>query len=236
MSELATYRHDDGIGWIDIDDGKVNVMSPAMQTAIGAALDQAERDDAVVVLRGRDGVFSAGFDMTVLAGGGAASVDMVLGGFRLASRLLAHPRPVVVACSGHAIAMGLFVVLAGDHRIGVDTSSRLVANEVAIGLTLPRTATELLRQRLTPAAFTRAALLSETFDPAGAVAAGILDEVVASDRLDERATEVATALLALDRNAQVATKARVREPVVATIEQAIATDQAEQDLLLAAAG
>ncbi|MDW3220462.1 MAG: crotonase/enoyl-CoA hydratase family protein [Acidimicrobiales bacterium] len=236
MTERVRYALRDGIGWIDLDDGKANALSPAMQSDIDEALDRALEDDAPVVIRGRDGVFSGGFDMGVLTGGGQASIDMVLGGFRLAARILGHPRPVVVACTGHAMAMGLFLVLAGDHRIGIDRPAKLAANEVAIGLTLPRTATEMLRQRLTPAAFPRAAMLSETFDPPAAVAAGILDEIVPADAFEARVHEVATGLLALDVDAQKATKQRVREPLLEVIEAAIAQDQAEQDLLLAAAG
>jgi enoyl-CoA hydratase len=60
-------------------------------------------------------------------------------GFQLALRLLDHPAPVVIACNGHAVAMGLFLLLSGDYLIGVDGPFRLVANEVAIGLTMPLT-------------------------------------------------------------------------------------------------
>jgi enoyl-CoA hydratase len=236
MGERTRYRNEGGIGWIDIDDGKVNVMSPVMQSDIGAALDQAAHDGVVVVLRGRPGVFSAGFDLGILGandGGGAA---MVLGGFELARRVLAHPRPVVIACTGHAVAMGLFLLLSGDYRIGVAGSARLTANEVAIGLTLPRAAMEVLRQRLTPATFQRAALLAEVFDPAAAVPAGILDEVVTPERFDERVAEVAAALTQLDIGAQRATKGRVRAPILDAVDRALAEDRAEYGSRLATSG
>ena len=94
-----------------MDDGKVNVMSSAMQAELHAALDRAEADGAVVVLTGRPGVFSAGFDLTVLRAGGDEAPAMVRGGFELAYRVLSFPLPVVVACTGHAIAMGTFLLL-----------------------------------------------------------------------------------------------------------------------------
>jgi enoyl-CoA hydratase len=152
---------------------------------------------------------------------------MVIGGFELAQRVLAHPRPVVIGCTGHAIAMGAFLLLSGDYRLASTAPARLSANEVAIGLTMPRAATEILRQRLTPAAFQRATLLAETFDPAGAVAAGLLDEVVEPERFDDRVTELATALTGLDRDAQRATKRRTRASLLATLSDAIAEDRAE---------
>lgn len=225
---LVTYEREDGIGRIHLDDGKMNVMSPAMQAAIGDALDQAERDDVVVVFRGRPGVFSAGFDLGILRGDDTApGTAMVLGGFELAARVLSHPRPVVVACTGHAVAMGLFLTLACDYRIGLDAPHRLTANEVAIGLTLPRAAEELLRHRLTPSALDRAALLALDVGPADAVRDGVLDEVVAPDVFDVRVEEVARSMCALEPVAQRTTKARVRSAVVGRLRTAISLDRAD---------
>ncbi len=79
MSNLVTYRLEDGTAWITLDDGKANVLSPAMQKEIFAALDRAESDGAVVVLRGRAGIFSGGFDLNVLRAGGADALGMLRG-------------------------------------------------------------------------------------------------------------------------------------------------------------
>jgi len=231
--KLAVFTKRDGIGWIDLDDGKVNVISSQMLIDLGDALDAAEEADGVVVLRGRPGVFSAGFDMSALAEVDAASLELVLGGFRLAARLLAHPRPVVIGCTGHAIAMGAFLVLSGDYRVGVEGPAKIAANEVAIGLTLPRTATEILRSRLTPAAFQRAALLAEFFDPGAATDAGFLDEVVAATALDDRLEAIATSLGQLDDLAQRETKQRVRAPLLAVLQESIERDAAEHGERLA---
>src|SRR5262249_2560227 len=145
------------------DDGKVNAMSPRMIAATGAAFDRARADRAAVVLTGRPGVFSAGFDLTVLRASPGDAMAMVRSGFELAARVLTHPRPVVVACTGHAVAMGVFLLLPGDSRLGVAGAYRIVANEVAIGLTMPLPAVAILRYRLTPSCFDRAVGLAETF-------------------------------------------------------------------------
>src|SRR3954454_2602696 len=115
---LTSYELQDGIGIIAMDDGKANALSPAMQAEIHGGLDAAERDAAVALLCGRPGLFCGGFDLGVLRAGGAEAAGMVRGGFELAERLLSFPQPVVIACTGHAIAMGLFVLLSGDYRIG----------------------------------------------------------------------------------------------------------------------
>lgn len=227
MGDRIDYASSDGIGWIDLDDGKVNVMSSAMQSELTVALDHAEREGVVTVIRGRPGVFCAGFDLGVIQAGGRASAEMVLGGFELAHRVLAHPRPVVIACTGHAVAMGAFLLLSGDYRIGTVAAAKFTANEVAIGLTMPRAATEILRHRLTPSAFQRATLLAESFGPTNAVETGFLDEVVDVDRFDERVRSVAEALVGLDVDAQVATKRRTREPQLRALAAAIAADREE---------
>ncbi len=233
MASLVHHSLDGPVATVTLDDGKVNVLSPAMQSAVHDALDRAEADGSVVVLAGREGIFSAGFDLGILRAAGEAGSAMVLGGFELAARLLAFPTPVVVACTGHAVAMGAFLLLSGDYRVGAAGPYTLRANEVAIGLTMPHAAVEVLRQRLTPAAFVRAATLAEPFAPDAAVAAGFLDRAVDPGDVLLMAQDAAAALATLDLAAHAATKQRVREPVLAALCSAIERDRAEWSALVA---
>jgi enoyl-CoA hydratase len=221
------YELDGSVATITLDDGKVNALSLDLQAELHAALDRAQLDRAVIVLAGRDGVLSAGFDLQVLAGGGPAAASMVIGGFELAHRMLAFPRPIVIACTGHAVAMGTFLLLSGDHRIGTSRPAKFTANEVAIGLTMPRAALEILRQRLSPAAFVRAATLAEVFTPANAVETGFLDEVVSPEDLMPTALNVAQRLALLDQTAYEATKQRARSGLLDALRAAIEADRAE---------
>ena len=118
MTELVSYQLQDSVAVVTLDDGKVNALSRQMLTDIDGALDRAVADGAIVVLTGRPGVFSAGFDLRVLRAGGEEALAMVRAGFELAARVLSFPRPVVIACNGHAIAMGAFLLLSGDYRVG----------------------------------------------------------------------------------------------------------------------
>jgi len=229
MGTLVEYRLDKDaapapIATITMDDGKVNAISPAMLGEVNAALDRAAADGAVVVLSGRDGVFSAGFDLTVLRGGGADAPAMVRGGFELALRVLSFPLPVVIACTGHAVAMGAFLLLSGDYRVGAAGPYRLMANEVAIGLTLPRAAIEIMRQRLTPACLNRAALLAEPFTPDTAVAAGFLDRVVEPADVAATAREMAVTIAGLDLAAHADSKLRTRHATFEAIRAGMAGD------------
>jgi enoyl-CoA hydratase len=217
MENIVSYRLDGPVATIAMDDGKVNAMSPRMLGEVGAAFDRAEADRAVVVLTGREGVFSAGFDLPTLRAGGAESIGMVRAGFELAERILSFPFPVVVACTGHAVAMGVFLALSGDYRVGVEGNFRLAANEVAIGLTMPYPAIEILRNRLTPSAFNRAVMLAEPFSPANAVESGFLDAVVTADELAVTARTIATAASTLDMAAHAASKLRARGAMLAAM-------------------
>jgi enoyl-CoA hydratase len=226
MHEIVSYTLEGSVATIAMDDGKVNALSPAMLAAIDAAFERARDDAAAVILRGRKETFSAGFDLKVLRGGGVETVEMIVGGFRLAHKILSFPRPVVIACTGHAVAMGSFLLLSGDHRIGTAGEFRIVANEVAIGLTMPHAAVEICRQRLTPAAFNRAVVLAETFTPDEAAAAGFLDQVVPMVRLDETARTAAVRFTQLNAEAHAASKLRARAHALEAIAAGIEADEA----------
>ena len=221
MGTLVTYECDGSVATITMDDGKVNALSLTMLTELRAAFEQAAADGAVVVLAGREGRFSGGFDLGVLRAGGPDAVAMLRSGFELAERVLSFPTPVVMACTGHAVAMGVFLLLSGDTIIGTAGPYKITANEVAIGLTLPWAAIEILRNRLTPADFARAANLAEVYSPEAAVAAGFLDRVVAASELHAAARETATALAQLDMAAHIGTKLRTREPALHALRAAI---------------
>ncbi len=212
MDSLVSYELTDGVAVITADDGKVNAISLAMQTALNQALDRAEADGAVVVLAGRPGRFSAGFDLQVLAAGGPESEAMVTGGWTLAARIVSFPMPVIAACTGHAIALGALMLCACDYRIGVTGNYKITANEVAIGIPMPEAAVALMRDKLHPSAVLRAAVLAEVFTPETAVTAGWLDRLVDAEELHGTVVEHARGLAAtLNPAAHRATKLAMRQ-------------------------
>ena len=227
MVNLVSYRFDAPVATIAMDDGKVNALSLDLLGQLDTAFDRAQADGAVVVLTGRTGIFSGGFDLGVLRAGGPDATAMLGAGFDLARRILSFPLPVVVACTGHAVAMGVFLLLSGDHRVGADGPFRITANEVAIGLTMPHAAVEICRQRLAPAPFNRAVVLAEVFGPRDAAAAGFLDEVVAADDVAQVARARAEAAALLDLDAHAATKQRARRHTLDALQVALDADRAD---------
>lgn len=225
MSEqFVSYELRDRVATIRIDDGKRNALAPEVLREIYAALDRAEKDRATVILTGRESVFSAGFDLKVMQRGGMNALRMLRMGYALTARVMTYPYPVIAACNGHVMAMGVFLMLSADYVIGSRGDFRIAANEVAIGLTMPRVAAAMLRHRLTPAAYQRAVTLSEFFDVESARDAGFFDDVVDPARLEERAAEQAAAYLALDLRAHAATKRRIRGPLVRHIRRSLPLD------------
>ena len=225
MTELARYELNERIATIAMDDGKVNAFSIPMLKAVHAAFDQAERDGAIVILTGREGYFSAGFDLKVFAGGDVGQViEMLTLGATLAERILGFTRPVITACSGHTVAAGAFMALAADMRIGTDGPFKVGLNEVKIGLTVPWFVIELARQRLNPAHFNRAVVSATMYSPAEAVTAGFLDEVVPASELRAASLTAAAELAELNPQAHTATKLRARTDALKAIRSAIETE------------
>ncbi|MBN6773664.1 crotonase/enoyl-CoA hydratase family protein [Pseudomonas granadensis] len=225
MSELIAYHLEDGIATLTLNNGKVNAISPDVIAAFNAALDQAVAERAVVIITGQPGILSGGYDLKVMTAGPKEAVSLVTAGSTLARRLLAHPFPVIVACPGHAVAKGAFILLSADYRIGVDGPFSIGLNEVQIGMTMHHAGIELARDRLRRSAFHRSVINGEMFDPQSAVDAGFLDKVVSAEELQGAALAAARQLKKINMTAHKNTKLKVRKALLETLDNAIAMDQ-----------
>ncbi|KIF55919.1 enoyl-CoA hydratase [Pseudomonas fluorescens] len=225
MSELIAYHLEDGIATLTLNNGKVNAISPDVIAAFNAALDQAVADRAVVIITGQPGILSGGYDLKVMTAGPKEAVALVTAGSTLARRLLSHPFPVIVACPGHAVAKGAFLLLSADYRIGVDGPFSIGLNEVQIGMTMHHAGIELARDRLRRSAFHRSVINGEMFDPQSAVDAGFLDKVVTAEELQGAALAAARQLKKINMLAHKNTKLKVRKQLLETLDDAIVQDQ-----------
>ncbi|MGY3256856.1 crotonase/enoyl-CoA hydratase family protein [Pseudomonas chlororaphis] len=225
MSELISYHLEDGIATLTLSNGKVNAISPDVIAAFNAALDQAVTDRAVVIITGQPGILSGGYDLKVMTAGPKEAVSLVTSGSTLARRLLSHPFPVIVACPGHAVAKGAFLLLSADYRIGVEGPFSIGLNEVQIGMTMHHAGIELARDRLRKSALHRSVINGEMFDPQGAVDAGFLDKVVSVEELQGAALAAARQLKKINMTAHKNTKLKVRKELLETLDNAIILDQ-----------
>ena len=225
MNELVMYALADGVATLTLANGKVNAFSPDLIASFNRALDQAEQAGAVVIVTGQPGILSGGYDLKVMQSSPQAALDLVAAGSTLTRRMLAHPQPIIVACPGHAVAKGAFLLLAADYRIGVDGPFSIGLNEVKIGMTMHQVGIAMARDRLTPPAFQRAVINAEMFNPQGALAAGFLDRLTSAEQLLPTALEVAGQLKQLHAQAHRKTKLKVRKQLLDTLDVAIAADR-----------
>ena len=228
MSDLVAYQLDDGVATLTLSNGKVNAISNEVIAAFNAALDQAEKDRAVVIITSGPGILSGGYDLKIMTSSPEAAMDLVAAGSTLARRMLSHPFPIVVACTGHAVAKGAFLLLSADYRIGVEGPFSIGLNEVQIGMTMHNAGIELARNRLNTSAFGRSVINGEMFDPKGALQAGFLDKVVAPEELTDAARTVALQLKKINMKAHKQTKLKVRKDFLETLDKAIELDRQHQ--------
>lgn len=225
MCDLISYQLEDGIATLSLSNGKVNAISPDVIAAFNAALDRAEQDRAIVIITGQPGILSGGYDLKVMTSGPQNAINLVAAGSTLARRMLAHPYPIIVACPGHAVAKGAFILLSADYRIGVEGPFNIGLNEVQIGMTMHHVGIELARDRLRKSAFHRSVINGEMFDPAGAAEAGFLDKVVPAEQLLATTQAVAQQMKKINMTAHKNTKLKVRKALLETLDAAIELDK-----------
>ena len=225
MSELVSYQCEDGVALLTLCNGKANAISPDVIAAFNSALDRDEQDTAVVIITGQPGMLSGGYDLKVMLSSPENAIALVAKGSALARRMLAHPYPIIVACPGHAVAKGAFLLLSADYRIGVEGPFTIGLNEVRIGMTMHLVGIALARDRLRKSAFQRAVINAEMFNPQTAMDAGFLDEVVPAESLMTAANAMAQQLKKINLRAHGRTKLKVRKELLEALDRSIELDK-----------
>ena len=196
--QLATLTTEGDVSIITLDDGKANVFSSAMSSNINQLLDEVPNDKGALLITGRQGLLSGGFDLKTMTGGEAKDIiEMTVNGFKLLARIYGFSRPVVVASSGHAIALGAFLLCCADYRVGAKGKYLVQANEHRNNMSIPIPILEISKSRISKRHWHRAILNAEAYPIDQSVEAGYLDEVVDEENLMKRAMEVATDLATL---------------------------------------
>jgi enoyl-CoA hydratase len=222
--EAVRYELTDKVAVITLDDGKVNALSPQVIAALNEHLDRADKEASAVLLCGRPGRFCGGFDLSVMTGGVDGMRELVISGAELLMRLYGFRRPVIAACTGHALAAGALLLLASDRRIGARGNFKIGLNEVLIQIPVPVFGVELARDRLSKRHFTQATSQARIYDPETAIDAGYLDAVEEAHALVPAALEIARQLGTLAHPAFYETKRRERGD---TIDRVLRTLQAD---------
>lgn len=225
MTDVVAINIENKVATITIQNGKVNAISHQVIDELNKALDKAQEADAVVVITGKPGMLSGGYDLNVMRESMSAAMQLVEKGSTLSRRLLSFPYPVVVACPGHAVAKGAFLLLSADYRIGVEGDFKIGLNEVAIGMSMHDAGVELARGRLAPVFFNRSVILAEMVSPQDAITMGFLDKVVSEAEFLPTVNYIAQAMTKLDMKAHHNTKLKARAELLNRLDTAIAKDR-----------
>lgn len=224
MSDLVSYELSDGVATIGMDDGKANALSHQMFDELNIAFDQAEKDEAVVLLKGREGRFSGGFDLKEMYKGPDNARKLTARGSEFAVRLLSFPTPVIGVSTGHCIAMGAYIMLACDYRIGEEGAYKIGLNETAIGMPMHSFGIELGRYRIPKNYFNRSVINGEIFNPEDAMLAGFYDKLAPTDQIHAGAAMAGQMFAQLKMNAFKYTKNASRKDLFKLMKQCIADD------------
>ena len=224
MSNNVTYSYENGIATISMDDGKANALSHDMWDQLGEAFDKAEASKAIVILKGREGLFSGGFDLKEIAKGPEQAILLTARGSKMARRIMAFPTPVIGVSTGHCIAMGAFLMLACDYRIGAAGGFKTGLNETMIGMTMHHFGIELARYRIPLNYFNRCVINAEIWSPTDAVKAGFYDQVVPVEQLEEVSSMIANGFSQLNMTAFNGTKNKSRAALLKLLDECIESD------------
>lgn len=182
------------VALMGLDDGASNTLDVTNVNALLRTFREAQEQAAAVVFTGRPGCYSVGLDYDLLRSGGEPASELLHAGTELMLLMVECPRPVVVACTGHALGAAAVSLLCSDFRIGKAGDFKIGMNWVSIGWPVPDLAVELARARLSRRHFTMACNGAQLYSPDEAVEAGFLDSVTTGDVV-EQACEVAADLV-----------------------------------------
>ena len=205
--KIATLKKEGNVSIITLDDGKANVFSPEMSQQIDECLDQVATEEGCLVITGKEGMFSGGLDLKIIQSGDIERIqEMSSKAFKLLARIFSFPRPVIAACSGHAVALGTFLLCCCDYRIGVKGEFMLGANEMRTNMVIPIPILELIKFRVSNTHKYRAVLGAEMYKLEDSISAGLIDEVVGQDLLMTTVTEKAKDLATMGHPSYSMTK------------------------------
>lgn len=227
MNEFVTYQSEENYAIITINNGKANAISHEVIAGLNSSLDKAEQEDKIVILTAANEIFSGGFDLKVMKAYPKSAIELVTKGSQLSLRMLSFPKPIIIACNGHAIAKGAFLLLSADYRIGVEGDFKIGLNEVMIGMTMHNAGIAIAKSRLSKVYLNRSVNNAEIFTSKEAIHAGFLDKIVPKEYLLPTAIKVAEMSAKLNKKAHAETKLRVRKTHLETLEKAIELDLQE---------
>jgi enoyl-CoA hydratase len=211
----------EGVALVQMADGKANAMSLEFCDRLTACFEEVRLSSArAVVLTGQERIFSAGVDLLRVLDGGRAYLRQFLPALSAAlTAVFEHPKPVVAAINGHAIAGGCILACACDKRLMGRQAGRIGVPELLVGVAFPAVAMEIMRCAAAPQHFEEMIFGAGTYMPDDAVRLGLVNEIVETGELLDRAVAAAKWLAALPPASFALSKRQTRAPALERLER-----------------
>jgi enoyl-CoA hydratase len=235
---MIDIKINDGVAVMTMSHGKANALDIEFCDALATRFNELRQSDArAVVVTGQGRIFSAGVDLKRLSEGGAAYIRQFLPALhRLYEAVFFHPKPVIAAINGHAIAGGAVLACCADRRVMARDSGRIGVTEILVGVPFPALAFEIVRLAVPPRYVPEFTLTGATYATDAALQRGWIDEVAEPGELLEDALAVAQELAVLSPPAFAQTKLQIRQPVTERLQRSgEATDKAVTEIWTAPA-
>ena len=230
---MIDIKLNDGIAIVTMNHGKANALDIEFCDALAARFSELKTSNArAVVLTGQGKIFSAGVNLKRLSEGGADYIRRFLPALhRLYDAAFFHPKPVIAAVNGHAIAGGAVLACCADRRIMARDSGRIGVTEILVGVPFPALAFEVVRFAVPPRHLSEFTLTGATYATDAALKRGWIDELAEPDDLLEDALAVAHELAMLSPPAFAQTKLQIRQAVAERLQRnGEATDMAVTEI------
>ena len=221
-----------GIAVVTMRHGKANALDIEFCDALAGRFAELRGNATkAIVLTGQGRIFSAGVDLIRVAGGGADYIRRFLPSLhRLYDEVFFHPKPVVAAVNGHAIAGGCVLALCADRRVMVKEDGRIGVTELLVGVPFPVLAFEIMRHATPPAFFHETILSGATFPPEAALHRHWVNALAEPGAVVADAIALARELALLSPSAFAQTKAQIRQPVSERVAQSTGLDAGIADI------
>ena len=206
----------DEIGVLRMQYGKANVQDLEFCTALAERMAEIEKlPSRALVIIGHGAFFSGGVDLKRISAGGTAYLREFMPALvRCFESVFFHPKPVVCAVNGHAVAGGCLLACCGDRRLMVDDDrAGIGVPELHVGVPFPPAALEILRFACAPQHLQKLICGGQSLRPGAALEAGLVDTLVPPDALESEAIETAKRLARVRPEVFAVTKRQLRDPV-----------------------
>ncbi|WP_411273848.1 enoyl-CoA hydratase/isomerase family protein [Daejeonella sp.] len=176
----------DKVAVLQLDRGRSNAINAEMVSELKQMIQNIGKDDNIagLIITGKEGFFSAGLDLIELYDYDESSIRKFWIDFlNLVSVMVAFPKPMVTAISGHSPAGGCVLALCADYRVMAEGKFIIGLNEVPVGIIVPQGIFHLYSFWLGNAKAYRYLLEGKLMNTIEALASGLVDELVKSESI-----------------------------------------------------